>query len=195
MPETAAYVDDEACDNHVVGVLITDGSGRYLAFDRVTEPVGVAFPCGHARPGEDWLVAACREVSEEVGLIVEQATVHAVRWLRNRCRRPAGPIGIGHNWTVYRAVAITGEVAINPAEVSNPRWLTVGQLQQLADRTVAYANGLLGEQEWRQQPGLEPAWVAVLGTTQLAGDPLLAVAPADLEAVLKVAAGTEPAPV
>lgn len=193
MPETAAC--DEACDNNTVGVLITDGSGRYLAFDRATEPVGVAFPCGHALPGEDWLVAACREVSEEVGLIVEQATVHAVRWLRNRCRRAPGPLGVGHNWTVYRAVSHTGEVVINPAEVSNPRWLTVGQLQLLADRTVAYAHGRLSEQAWRERPGLEPAWVAVLGTTQIAGDPLLAVAPADLEAVLRVAAGCEHAPV
>ncbi|MEU8272624.1 hypothetical protein AB0B89_36430, partial [Sphaerisporangium sp. NPDC049002] len=50
---------------------------------------------------------------------------------------------------------------LNPStrETRDVRWLTAAQLQELADRTVAYARGSISTAEFEANPGMEPVWV------------------------------------
>ena len=48
---------------------------------------------------------------------------------------------------IYRAT-VTGTLAPSERETRNARWLTVPQIQALADRTAAYASGQISDQEF-----------------------------------------------
>ena len=177
------------CDNRSVGVLITDAAGRYLMFDRNTFPPGVAGAAGHVDDHGSAEDAARAEVGEELGLTVAALTpVHlgwpwpVTFWRDNRCRRLPGRFGIGHRWQVYRA-DVAGTLAPSARETRNVRWLTVAELQQLTDRTAAYAHGRITDVEFTEMPGIEPVWVAWL----VAAD-LVAATPADLDVIDHVAA-------
>lgn len=145
------------CCNHVVGVLIHDGDGRLLMFQRNTPPVGVAPVAGHVDDHGNPEDAAVAEVREEVGLTVTRLWPLLSRWLPNVCRRPS-PAGIGHHWTVYRADT-DGHVYADPREARHPRWYTPAEVQALADRTVEHARGRVTAAQFAVNPGLEPVWV------------------------------------
>jgi hypothetical protein len=182
-----------ACDGASAGVMISDLEGRWLMFERVKFPPGVAPVAGHvwdehagpgADPDEAYEAAARAEVAEEVGLAVVSLVDTGIGgWRPNRCRRPAGPAGTGHQWRIYRAT-VTGELAPSPTETRHPRWLTRAHLQQLAQVTVAYARGALDQEDWAARPGIEPVWVQWL--VQLG---LVDVHPGDLVLVDRLAAG------
>lgn len=167
----------KVCDNNSVGVLIRDMAGRYLMFRRATLPVGIAPPAGHIDDHGTADDAAIAEVSEEVGLTVVSLTPIVVQWRRNICRRQYGPLGPGHNWTVYRAEVI-GDVQASAAEALDADWYTSRQIQSLADRTIRYAHGWLSAEDYAEEPGLEPVWVGLLRDAGLIG-----VSDADLDAV------------
>ncbi|MEU6721570.1 NUDIX hydrolase [Nonomuraea sp. NPDC046802] len=154
------------CDNTSVGVLIHDSSNRLLVFDRATPPWGVAGPAGHIDDHGSPERAAATEVLEEVGLQAVSLDLLARRWRGNRCRRPAGPQGVGHEWWIYQARA-NGALAASAREVRNARWVTPGQLQALTVRTTAYAHGGLPAEEWWAGPGVEPVWVLWLSLAGL----------------------------
>lgn len=182
------------CDNASVGVVIHDAvQDRWLMFERGRVPVGVAPVAGHvwddhatadAVPEEAYRAAARAEVAEELGLsVVDLIDAGVGGWRPNRCRRPGGRRGVGHYWRIYSAT-MTGDLAPASDEARHPRWLTRGQLQELADRTVTYARGALAEDAWTARPGIEPVWVSWL--VQLG---LVEVAQPDLALIDQVAAG------
>lgn len=154
------------CDNRSVGVLISDHAGRFLMFDRVTFPAGVAGAAGHLDGHGSWEDAARAEVAEELGLTVTGLTLRHGQWRTNRCRRTPGPAGVGHWWRIYSAHVI-GTLAPSARETRNARWLAPADLQQLAERTMAYAAGWVADQEWQASPGIEPVWVEWLSMAGL----------------------------
>ena len=145
------------CDNRSVGVIITDGQGRYLVFDRNTFPPGVAACAGHVDDHGTDENAARSEVLEEVGLVVDQLAPLAAGWRDNPCRRLPGPKGVGHDWVVYTATT-HGALSPSPRETRNVRWVTRPQLQVLFARTLALAANTISLAEFEDVPGLEPSW-------------------------------------
>ncbi|MEE1823766.1 NUDIX hydrolase [Streptomyces sp. BE20] len=142
----------KTCDNTSVGVFITDHRGRYLMFDRATFPVGAAPAAGHIDDHGSARDAARAEVEEELGLTVTGC------WRDNPCRRRPGARGTGHDWTVYRATVV-GDLVPSARETKNVRWIPPVALQELVDRTVAYAHGRVTDAEFEAEPGIEPVWV------------------------------------
>ncbi|MFC1410482.1 NUDIX hydrolase [Streptacidiphilus sp. N1-12] len=147
----------KVCDNTSVGVIITNAAGDYLMFDRATFPPGTAPAAGHVDTHGTFEDAARAEVEEELGLHVESLTVVAGGWRNNRCRRLPGPRGTGHRWKVYTATT-SGDLNPSTRETRNVRWIAAADLQDLADRTAAYARGDLAVQDFTANPGLEPVW-------------------------------------
>ncbi|MEV4258736.1 NUDIX hydrolase [Spirillospora sp. NPDC049652] len=165
------------CDNASVGVVITDPAGRFLMFDRVTFPAGVAPVAGHVfDEHEGYADAARAEVAEELGLTVTGLEATRVGgWRSNRCRRVPGSRGTGHQWQIFTAT-VTGALAPSVRETRNARWVTANEMQELAHRTTEYAVGLLTTGEFTARPGLEPVWcrwMADLGVIRLSRGALL----------------------
>lgn len=180
------------CDNASVGVLITDGDGRYLMFDRNTPPAGCAPCAGHVFDEHaSYTDAARAEVAEELGLRAGHLTpLPAGGWRDNRCNRGPGPLGTGHQWRIYQA-EVSGQLNPSPRETRNTRWLTLREIQRLADRTAAHAHGRISAGEFAAAPGIEPVWVAFLADLHL-----ITMDPGDLEAIERVARdGADPRPV
>lgn len=151
----------KTCDNHVVGVLIADDTGRLLMFQRATPPAGIAPVAGHVEHHGSVVDAALAEVREEVGLdVIALRRVHAVL-LPDSCgsRDLPGPEGFDHHWTVFWATRWTGQVCADEREARRPTWYTPAQVQALADYTVSYAHGTVPDTEFTTAPGLEPVWV------------------------------------
>jgi 8-oxo-dGTP pyrophosphatase MutT (NUDIX family) len=169
------------CDNESVGVIVADDHGRYLLFRRARPPVGIAPVAGHVDDHASVEDAARAEVAEEVGLAVTALTPLIVRWRRNICRRRHGPLGPGHNWTVYRA-QVAGTLTASPDEARDAQWYSLAELAHLAERTVAHARGELTAAQFAANPGIEPVWLDFLH--QLG---FVRVNPADLAAVDQLA--------
>ncbi|GGT67501.1 NUDIX hydrolase [Streptomyces atratus] len=167
----------KACDNTSVGIVITDHQGLYLMFDRATFPSGTAPAAGHIDDHGTAEDAARAEVEEELGLTVTGLT-HVTGWWRgNRCRRLPGARGTGHDWTIYQAT-VTGDLTPSTRETTNVRWIAPDALQELADRTVAYAQGHLTDAEFAAAPGIEPVWMqwlANIAAIHISPDDLLRV--------------------
>lgn len=145
------------CDNRSVGVIITDGQGQYLVFDRNTFPPGVAACAGHVDDYGTDEDAARSEVFEEVGLVVDLLVPLATGWRDNPCRRLPGPKGRGHEWAVYVATA-NGSLSPSSRETRNARWVTRSQLQALFALTLALATDAISLAEFEDLSGLEPSW-------------------------------------
>ncbi|WP_326549984.1 NUDIX hydrolase [Micromonospora sp. NBC_01813] len=143
-------------------MIISDFRDRILMITRATPPAGRAPVAGHRDDhGAAWDVAR-NEVSEEVGLTVTSLTLTIPRhWRDNVCRRRAGSLGVGHYWTIFQAT-VTGKVQPNLTEAIDARWYTERELQNLTDRTIAYAKGFLSNKEFATEPGLQPVWVTFL---------------------------------
>jgi ADP-ribose pyrophosphatase YjhB (NUDIX family) len=158
------------CDNASVGVLAerTDGNGRprWLFIWRNTFPFDVAPVAGHVFDEHEHYVDAARsELKEEAGLeVTEVHWTPAGGWRPNRCKRDPGAEGTGHHWEVYIAYLGTSVPELKPSEreVRQARWLSRAQVQLLANRTLLYAEGRVGDSDWRESPGIEPVWVGFL---------------------------------
>lgn len=177
------------CDSTSVGVIVADGHGNYLLFDRATFPPGAAPPAGHVDDHGSYQAAAHAEVAEETGLTVVSLQYVTGGWRDNRCRRDPGPwpATIGHQWSVYLAT-VTGDLQPSPRETRHARWLNRRDIQALSARTVEYAYGNVSAEDWLRSPGIEPVWVRWLS------DAGLIVQSTDCEgAVELLAAGTAPA--
>lgn len=168
----------KVCDNASVGVLITNSAGELLVFERATAPIGIAPPAGHVYDdhekladgirdeGASYRAAAHAEVSEEVGLTVTGLALLTSGWRINGCRRLPGSVGVGHDWRIY-AATVTGDLNPSERETRNARWASRDELQELADRTVLYAWGVLTDAEFTAAPGIEPVWVRWLSEAGL----------------------------
>lgn len=174
------------CDNTSVGVIVTDGHGNYLLFDRNTFPAGTAPPAGHVDSHGSFEDAAVTEVFEETGLTVTSLRQVTGGWRNNRCRRTPGPRGVGHEWQVYVAT-VTGDLDPSPRETRNARWLRRRDLQELADRTVDYVWTRVNPRQWEAEPGIEPVWVRWLEHVGL-----VIVSESDSEAIDALAGSLEP---
>ncbi|WP_328792910.1 MULTISPECIES: NUDIX hydrolase [unclassified Streptomyces] len=148
----------KTCDNTSVGIVITDHQGRFLMFDRATFPPGTAPAAGHIDDHGTAEDAARAEVEEELGLTVTGLTHVTGCWRGNPCRRLPGARGTGHDWTIYQAT-VTGGRTPSARETKNVRWITPDALQELADRTVAYAKGRITDAAFEAAPGIEPVWM------------------------------------
>lgn len=173
------------CDNTMAGVLITAEDGRYLMLSHATWPDGIAPPAAHVRdydrqgsyPGAvRALVAAQLRVSVRS---LEQAA--AGGWRDDRCCRPPGAHGRGHDWQVYTAT-VTGTAKPPRRRSHRPQWLGAGELQQLALRTAGYARGQLTDTQFFARPGIQPVWVAFL-----AGLGIITMPQEDLAAIDSIA--------
>lgn len=156
---SAAGPDTAGCDHTSVGVLISSPYGL-LFFERATPPIGVAPVAGHIDHHGGPEQAARVETAEEVGLSVSDLSLLRTGWRANRCRRKTAG-AIGHHWWIYQAQAF-GTLSPSDREVRGPRWIPPAQLEQLALRTAAYAQGALTEGEFTRTPGMAPVWVRFL---------------------------------
>lgn len=166
------------CDGFAVGVIITDRAGRVLLGDRV-DGAGAAAVAGHiydAHLGPD--DAARAEVAEEVGLRITELIRMAAEWRPNRCLRGDGPYGPGHHWTLYRAL-VTGPMRVDAGSFTRMRWAGPGEVEELAQRSLAFARGQVSAAGWRDRPGLELVWVRWLALTRL----LITVSADELEEI------------
>jgi 8-oxo-dGTP pyrophosphatase MutT (NUDIX family) len=173
---------EPVCDNTSVAVIITDPGGKVLVFERATFPAGVACAAGHIDEHGDARDAAIAETREELGLTVTSLQDVTGGWRPNRCCRHPGERGVGHQWTVYQAVA-SGDLDPSERETRNARWVTRDELQALADRTVAYAHSRVTAVAFEASPGLEPVQVQWFVDAAL-----ITVTEADLAAIDQLAA-------
>lgn len=170
---TAPVPGTRVCDHTSVGVLIAEARGLLL-FERATPPVGIAPVAGHVDDHGDAEQAARNEVREELGLTVTSVHLLIEQWRPNHCRRTSADPA-GHQWSVFQA-RFSGELRPSAREVRAPRWVPMDQVQQLAMRTAALADGRLNETTFRQAPGIEPVWCGFLQTLDVITVPKPALA-------------------
>jgi hypothetical protein len=155
------------CDSTSVGVLITGDDGRYLMSAQAAWPDGIAPPAGHVT---DWVLepdypAAARAlVTARLRTDLKSLEPASTGgWRGDRCCRPTGPAGTGHQWQIYTAT-LTGIPAPPQGRARRTHWLTEARIQRLAYRTARYAHGRISDSEFFTQPGIQPVWVAFLAS-------------------------------
>lgn len=160
MAEAMTEQAPNVCDHTSVGVIVEDEEGRVLLGQRVKPPIGIAPSAGHIDQLGTPPEAAARELLEETGLVVAvdalAETIIKDQRVNNRCRRSDG---LYHVWNVYRAKEYTGEVQEKPDEMRTWAWHDEAKLLALAQRTRAYEAGRINEDDWEENPGLEPVWL------------------------------------
>jgi hypothetical protein len=154
------------CDHASVGVLIrredrdADLGPRWLMLDRPGGN-GVASVAGHLNDTHGFRTEATvarAEVAQQVGLTVTELHRVSGGWREDPCGRPTESGNeIGHVWQVYRA-EVTGPLPAS-AVARGAQWMTEEKLQELADRTTAYARERISHTDWAARPGLNPVWV------------------------------------
>jgi 8-oxo-dGTP pyrophosphatase MutT (NUDIX family) len=153
----------KVCDNTSVGVVVKNIDGSFAILKRAKFPVGMAPPAGHIDDHGSAEQAALDEVEEELGLVIDpgdlQPTLIQKRRIDNRCSRDGGDY---HLWSVYEADQFVGDISPDPEETKGAGWYTPKQLQRLADRTKAYRNGKVAQEDWEKNPGLEEIWLDFL---------------------------------
>ena len=150
----------ELCNHTSVGMMVFNAQHHLLLIERRKYPYGYACPAGHVDDGETYEQAAQRELREEVGLEVVHLDCVLETTVDNACRRPAGS---WHRWKVYQ-VQTTGELHRNLSETKNAGWFDLPHIEALASKTQHYRAGIISEQSWQEQPGLEPVWYNFLTT-------------------------------
>lgn len=140
----------ERCDHTSVGVVIENQQNQILLIERARFPFAIAAPAGHIDDHGGTHATALGEVSEEVGIALEESLLTEVvsqRRIENRCRREAGD---HHVWTVF--YAHIGDAAIKRSldETKSADWYSRNELNELAatPRTDLNASSTL-----------EPVWL------------------------------------
>ena len=84
---------------------------------------------GHVDAGEDWLEAAKRELAEEIGL--EHVELSEMQRSKTEAHEPDGRILRRFN-VLYRTVVPRGtHFTVQPEEVTEVRWFSIGELRRL----------------------------------------------------------------
>lgn len=121
--------------HHSVGALILRGN-EFLVIERRVWPYKHGVPAGHVDEGESPIDAVVREVSEELGAHVRNASVvaHEDHLLGDRCRKGADV----HKWTLFECEVDTDEVWNASDEASKLMWLSHTDASRLE---FAFASG------------------------------------------------------
>lgn len=141
----------KVCDHKSVGMFVWKDE-KLLLIERAKFPFGFAVPAGHVDEDLAFEDSARRELKEETGLDAIELELIAEGRRENPCRREGGT---WHYWKIYR-VDVTGELDRSEEETRNANWYSKEQLQMLGDRTGKYLHKDISEEEWEQNPGLEP---------------------------------------
>ncbi|MEU3025952.1 NUDIX hydrolase [Nocardiopsis alba] len=157
--------DAARCCGSSVGALArrrtADGGGwEYLLIGRAWWPIGWAPVAGHIWDAHaNVLSALIAELREEARVTLARASLLFTADLGNLCQAPPS-IRHGHRWWVY-AVEVTGTPAADMVETTGARWVPAGELQRMADVTVAHA--LAGHHARDLAPtALEAVWVELM---------------------------------
>ena len=143
----------KVCDHTSVGILVWK-EDRLLLIERKRFPFGFAPPAGHVDDHGSFEDAARQELKEEVGLDMTNIELVLEGRKENECRREGGN---WHYWKIYEVEA-TGEVIGSEDETKQTGFYSKDQLAFLAKRTEQYFEGNIPEDQWRDNPGLEPVW-------------------------------------
>lgn len=144
---------DTECDHTSVGMLAWK-DGQLLLIERRTFPFGFAPPAGHVDGDLSFELAAKRELKEEVGLKTQSLRLLFEANINNNCRRKDGN---WHHWKIYEVEA-EGNVKKNDSETVKVGWFTSQTIKRLAQRTEAYIEKRITDEEWKESPGLELVW-------------------------------------
>ena len=141
------------CDHTSVGMLVWK-ENKLLLIERAQFPFGFAPPAGHVDGDQTFEDGARRELKEEVGLETQELKLVAEMRRENQCRRDGGN---WHYWKIYQ-VTVYGEINRSEEETKRTDWYSREEIQELAQRTEKYKNKEISEEEWKQNPGIEPVW-------------------------------------
>jgi 8-oxo-dGTP pyrophosphatase MutT (NUDIX family) len=144
------------CNQTSAGIILLSPNKQSLFLQRRQKfPWGWASPAGRVDDGETYFRAAIRELKEETGLNAGD-DIHLVLEadVDNQCRRPGG---IWHRWRVYQTSA-SGLDIENKEEVQGAGWYLLSRVQELARQTEDFRAGLISEEAWQAEPGLEGIW-------------------------------------
>ena len=118
-----------ACYGMSVGVIIRRGDyGLFIKRSRGTP--GWAFPAGHHELGENSRQTGVREVSEEVSLLVDAASMGEsilTETLDDQCRNGTKR----HSWWVYEVEVPDGDPVRNEEETLDMRWVPLAEWADL----------------------------------------------------------------
>jgi ADP-ribose pyrophosphatase YjhB (NUDIX family) len=142
------------CDHTSVGMLVWRND-KLLLIERKRPPFGFAPPAGHVdEDGDDFEAAAKRELEEEVGLITKDIELVIEGRKENHCRREDGN---WHYWKIYKIDA-EGDIKPSEDETKQAGFYDKIEIAVLIDKTKRYLNGEIKQEDWEQNPGLEPVW-------------------------------------
>lgn len=139
------------CDHTSVGMFVWNDE-KLLLIERAQFPFGFAVPAGHVDNDSTYEEAAKRELKEEVGLEIKELKLIAEGRKENKCRRDDGD---WHYWKMYRVTTI-GNINRSKEETKQAQWYTIDQIKEFSRKTEKYNNKEITEEEWSQNPGLEP---------------------------------------
>ncbi len=154
---------EKYCDNHSVGVILTNENDELALLTRGRFPIGIAPPAGHIDGHGSPEQAAIDEVAEEIGVHLSLESLHKTiirhRRVENICRRIGGD---HHRWTIYQAAVSQMDLHPDPDETRGAAWYSQPAVRDLVERTRRYQLGVISEDEWAQQPGIEIVWADFL---------------------------------
>ena len=139
------------CDHTSVGILAWN-EGKLLLIERAKFPFGYAVPAGHIDGHPSPLIAAKRELKEEVGLEAMNLELILEARMENHCGREDGT---WHQWSLFSA-DVSGEIQRSEDETKEAGWHSAEDITILAERTERFLAGAIPEAEWQENPGLEP---------------------------------------
>jgi isopentenyl-diphosphate delta-isomerase len=128
--------------HRAIHVLVHDSSGRLFlqrrSMSKETSPGCWDSSCsGHVDAGEDYLIAARRELGEEIGWSDERLP------LRPLLKLPALP-DTGHEFIqVYLLGPTSGPFDLNPEEITEGRWIVPEELDRLINDSPDQLAGAL----------------------------------------------------
>lgn len=142
------------CDHTSVGVLVWRDD-NLLLIERKKPPFGFAPPAGHVDNDKTFEETAQRELFEEVGLTTKKIELLAEGRKENKCRRENGN---WHYWKIYKIESV-GDISPGKDEVKRYGWFSKKEVNKLAERTKKYAKEEITDEQWEDNPGLEPVWL------------------------------------